>query len=211
MDASEIHPATKWTISLPNSRWCRKIVRKRPRIPRTHSSKHFEANRKGFNREKQEMTLKPGETLVRFNATSMYRHHIGPRVQFYVPNTLAWPELLVPIWTCCEKSVLTIVGMWTRIDVFFQILGKGCTKFTLLKENLQRDTSCPGGRLTKIQATARPEKVWPEVWTKIGKKPLRREQSKNGQTSSQSSTMLEGWEAFLSSIRKMVNIKKPQT
>ena len=38
--------------------------------------------------------------------------------------------------------------------------------------------------------------------------PLRREKSKTGQTRSQNSIMLEGREAFISSIRKMEKIKK---
>ena len=33
-----------------------------------------------------------------------------------------------------------------------------------------------GGRLTKIQTTTRPDHVWPEVWTKIGKAAQNREE-----------------------------------
>ena len=32
-----------------------------------------------------------------------------------------------------------------------------------------------GVRLTKDQTTTRPDHVWPEVWTKIGKAPQNRE------------------------------------
>ena len=65
-----------------------------------------------------------------------------------------------------------------------------------------------GGRLTKIQATTRPENFLLKFGPKL-EKPIKREKSKSGQTRNQSSIMLEGCEAFISSMRKMVNMKKP--
>ena len=55
-----------------------------------------------------------------------------------------------------------------------QILGKRFTKFTLLKEYH------PKRRLTKIEATAKPDHVWPEVWTKIGNTAQNREKQELG-------------------------------
>ena len=55
---------------------------------------------------------------------------------------------------------------------------KGFTKFTLLKEKHPKGYLYiygPGERLTKTQATTRPENVWPEVWTEIGKAAQMRE------------------------------------
>ena len=46
---------------------------------------------------------------------------------------------------------------------------RGFTRFTLLKERPLKGYMWSGRRLTKIQATARPENLWPGVWTKIGK------------------------------------------
>ena len=43
------------------------------------------------------------------------------------------------------------------------------TKFTLLKEEH------PKRRLTKIEATTKPDHVWPEVWTKLGNTAQNRE------------------------------------
>ena len=43
------------------------------------------------------------------------------------------------------------------------------TKFTLLKEKLPKEYMWSGERLTTIQTIIRPDYVWPEVWTKIGK------------------------------------------
>ena len=86
---------------------------------------------------------------------------------------------------------------------------KGFTKFTLMKEKPPKGNMCRRRRLTQIQATTRPENLWSEVWSKNWEKPIRRKRSKNGQTRSQSSSMFEDWEAFISSIQKMVKIKKP--
>ena len=44
---------------------------------------------------------------------------------------------------------------------------------------IKRDTSkgyvWSGGRLTKNQTTARPDHIWPDAWTRIGKAAQRRE------------------------------------
>ena len=42
------------------------------------------------------------------------------------------------------------------------------------------------GRLTEVQTTTRPDHVWPEVWTKIGKAAESRENTK-GKTKSHNS------------------------
>ena len=51
----------------------------------------------------------------------------------------------------------------------------GFTKVTLLKQKPPKGYPWSGARITKIQATTRPEHVWPEVWTKIGKAAQKRE------------------------------------
>ena len=61
-----------------------------------------------------------------------------------------------------------IIGLWTRIEVF-QIFAKRFTKFTVLKEKPSKGYMWSGERLTTIHVATRPENVWPEVWTKIGK------------------------------------------
>ena len=52
---------------------------------------------------------------------------------------------------------------------------RGSTKFTLLKEKPPKGKMWSGGRLTKIQTTTRPDHVWPEVWTELGKAAQNRE------------------------------------
>ena len=55
---------------------------------------------------------------------------------------------------------------------------RGCTKFTLLKEKPPEGYMWSWRRLTEIQTTTRPDYVWPEVWTKIGKAAQNREKQK---------------------------------
>ena len=82
--------------------------------------------------------------------------------------------------------------MWTWIGVY-QILGQDSQSSHYWKRNLHRDTCGPGGHWPKILATARPENVWPEAWTKIGKATQKRE--------NQSSTTFADWEEFTLSIQ----------
>ena len=49
-------------------------------------------------------------------------------------------------------------------------------KFTLLKEKPPERKMWSRMRLTKIQTTTRPDHVWPEIWTKIGKATQNREE-----------------------------------
>ena len=54
---------------------------------------------------------------------------------------------------------------------------KGFTKFTLLKEEPSKGFLWFGRRLTKIQANIRPENLWPEVWSNMGRS---RSEKRNG-------------------------------
>ena len=60
----------------------------------------------------------------------------------------------------------SLSGSWTRL-----------TTFTLLKENPPKGYVWSGERLTKVQMTTRPDHLWPEVRSKLGK-PLRIEKNK---------------------------------
>ena len=71
-----------WRIHIIICRWYSKIVRKRLRIPRIHSKTGTNREERRFqwrtslmfweslNRQKPQMTLKPGETLRRYKVTS---------------------------------------------------------------------------------------------------------------------------------------------
>ena len=51
----------------------------------------------------------------------------------------------------------------------------GFAQFTQLKETPPKEYIWSRWRLTKIQTTTRPDHVWQEVWTKIGKAAQNRE------------------------------------
>ena len=97
-------------------------------------------------------------------------HHNEPRFQLHVPKEETLP---VPL-----KYIDVTRSTYTDLDVMYekrvedywnsirtkacQIRGKVFTKFS-------RNMCGPGGRLTEVQTTPRPDHVWPEVWTKIVK------------------------------------------
>ena len=118
------------------------------------SVENFKANRKGFNRQKQKMTLKPGKTSGRskvtssivitlnleFNSVCRKKKHS----QFHW-NTLMWPGLLVlkNLDVLQEKRV---DDHW-NVDANRSLSDswKGFTKFTLLKEKSPKVYMWSGG------------------------------------------------------------------
>ena len=74
-----------------------------------------------------------------------------------------------------------------------------------MRNFLLKDICGPGRRLTKIQATTRPGLKFGQECQKL----LRRRKNKNGRAKNQSLTMLENWEVFTSSIRKMECTRNP--
>ena len=64
-----------------------------------------------------------------------------------------------------------------RIDDYWNIDGSrdlsdswtGFTQITVLEEKTPEGYMWSGERLTKRQATSRPDHLWPELWTKLGR------------------------------------------
>ena len=54
----------------------------------------------------------------------------------------------------------------------------GYTQFTLLDEKPPDGCMWSGERLTQRQATSRPDHLWPEPWTKLGRNAKLREETK---------------------------------
>ena len=81
------------------------------------------------------------------------------------------------------------VAQEKRIDDYWNVeenrsLSDSWTGFT----RFQKDT-CGPGRDDKNQTTSRPDHIWPDAWTRIGK-PIKGE-NKNGQSRNQNSNMPE--------------------
>ena len=105
------------------------------------------------------------------------RRHNEPRVQLCVPKEETFPVPLryidVTRSTHTDLNVMQekrVDDNW-NVDSNINLSWQGFTKFTPLKEKKKP----PNGymwsraRLTKVQTTTRPDHVWPEVWTKMGK------------------------------------------
>ena len=83
------------------------------------------------------------------------------------------------IWMLHKKDELMIIRMSTKKEAC-QIRGQASRDLCCWTRLLQRIDVVQGGggeeRLTTtIQATSRPDHIWPDAWTRIGKATQRRE------------------------------------
>ena len=93
----------------------------------------------------------------------------------------------------------------SHIDDYWKIDGSrdlsdswtGFSLFTLLDEKPPDGYMWSGVRLTKRQATSRPDYLWPELWRGLARN-AKRGRSRNGQLEKQSSIMLEDYEGSIS-------------
>ena len=114
----------------------------------------------------------------------IYRHHIAPRVQFYVPKEKTFP--IPPKYIDVTRSTHTdLDGKQEKpIDDHWNVDSsrhlsdswKRFTKFILRKKTLSRDINVSLWRLTKVQTTTRPDHVWPEVLSQIGKSAQKKQE-----------------------------------
>ena len=113
----------------------------------------------------------------------IYRQHIEPRVQLYVPQEESFPIPLKDIDVIRSTLTDLDVAQEKRIDDYWNVDGSrnrsdswtGFTRFTLLNETPPKKHIKFGRRLTKIHTTSRPDHIWPNAWTRIGKAAQRRE------------------------------------
>ena len=95
----------------------------------------------------------------------MYRHHLEPRAQHCV-STEETPPIPLKYFDV-TRATYTDVLQEEPVDDHWNVDAnrslsdswKGFTKFTSMKEKPPKDKMWSGKRLTKIQATTRPEKV----------------------------------------------------
>ena len=106
------------------------------------------------------------------------RHHVEPRVKLYSPREEPFPIPLKYIDVSRATHTNLDVMQERRIDDYWNIDGSrdlsdywtGFTQFVLLEEK--------PGRLTRKQLTSRPDHLWPELWTKLGRNAKLREKQK---------------------------------
>ena len=115
----------------------------------------------------------------------VYRHHVEPRVNLYSPKE-SFPIPLKYIDVSRTTHTNLDVVQESRIDDCWNIDGSrelsdswtGFTQCTLLDEKPPDGYMWSGERLTKRQATSRPDHLWPESWTKLGRNAKLREKQK---------------------------------
>ena len=113
----------------------------------------------------------------------IYRHHVEPRVKLYSPRKESFPIPLKYIDVSRTTHTNLDVMQERRIDDFWNIDGSrdlsdswtDFTQFTLLEEKPPDGYTWSGRRLTKRQATSRPDHLWPELWERMGKNAKLRE------------------------------------
>ena len=106
----------------------------------------------------------------------IYRHHVEPRVKLYSPREESFPIPLKHIDVSRTTRTNLDVMQERRIDDYWNIDGSrnlsdpwtGFTQFTLLEE---KPYMWSGERLTRKKLTSRPDYLWPELWTKLGRMP----------------------------------------
>ena len=111
------------------------------------------------------------------------RHHNEPRGQPSVPKEESFPIPLKYIDVNRSTHTDLDVAQEKRIDDCWNVDGDrnlsdswtDSTIFTLLNETPPKGYMWSRRRLTKIQTTSRPDHLWPDAWTRIGKAAQRRE------------------------------------
>ena len=105
------------------------------------------------------------------------RHHVEPRVKLYSPREESFPVPLKYSDVSRTTHMNLDVIQESRIDDHWNIDGSrdlydswtGFTHVTLLEEQTPDGKMWSGERLTKRQATSRPDHLWPELWTKLAR------------------------------------------
>ena len=116
----------------------------------------------------------------------IYRHHVEPRVKLYSPREESFP---IPLkYNDVSRTTRTNldVKQEKRIYDYWNVDGSrdlsdpwtGFTQFTLLSEKPPEGHMWSWARLTKRQATSRPDHFWPELWRRMSKNAKLREKHK---------------------------------
>ena len=139
--------------------------------------KIFEENQTGFHHPPTH-DLSPDEGEPRNDFWSIsgnysYRHHVESRARLYVPREESFPILLKYIDVTRSKHTDLDVQQGKRIDdcwtsirtEIYQMRGQDSHGSpTILNVKPPDGYTWSGERLTKRQATSRPDHLWPEIW-----------------------------------------------
>ena len=163
------------------------LIREHP--IRGESQRDFRGESEGSLPPPQDSLPDAGEAMNDFWSMSgnfIYRHHVEPRVKLYPPREESFPIPLKYIDVSRTTHTNLDIMQERRIDDFWNIDGSrdlsdsctGFTQFTLLEDKLPDGYMWSGRRLTKRQVTSRPDHLWPELWTKLGRNAKLKEKHK---------------------------------
>ena len=116
----------------------------------------------------------------------IFRHHVEPRVKLYSPREESFPIPLKYIDVSRTTRTNLDVMLERRIDDYWNIDGSrdlsdswtSFNLFTLLEEKPPDGYMWSGWRLTKRHVTSKPDHLWPELWTKLGRNAKLKEKRK---------------------------------
>ena len=164
------------------------------RIPRTHSetgthrkerenlSGESQGDRGEFQSEETKDDAETQNDFWSIQGDFIYRHHVEPRVQFFVPKEESFPIPLKYIDVIRSTHTDLDVAQEKRVDYHWNVHGNrnlsdswtGFTRSTLLNETPPKGYMWSRERLTKFQTTSLPDHMEPDAWTRIGKAAQRR-------------------------------------
>ena len=161
----------------------------RPRPIRGEGHVDFLGESEGSFPQPHDSLPDAGEAMNDFwsmSGSSIYRHHVEPRVKLYSPREESFPIPLKYIDVTRTTHTNLDVKQEKRIDDYWNIdvsrdlsdPWTGFTQFTLLDEKPPDGYTWSGGRLTRKQLTSRPDHLWPEFWKSMGKNAKLKEKQK---------------------------------
>ena len=186
----------KWKIYFSSRRWTNQTSWRRSGPENIHLDTgppirgeghvDFLAESEGSLLPPQDSHPDAGEAINDFWSMSgnlIYRHHVEPRVKLYSPREESLPIPLKYIDVSRTSQTNLDVMQESRIDDYWYVDGSrdlcdswtGFTQFTLLCEKPPEGQMWSGERLTKRQATSRPDHLWPELWRGLARNAKLRE------------------------------------
>ena len=189
---------TKWKIHFSSRRWTNKICWRRSGTENTHLDTGTPNSRRKSKRFSWRIRRVSTSTTSRLTSGCRWSDkcllvHVR---KIYIPpsrwtqsQTLLAERIPIPLkYIHVSKTTHTNLDVMqeSRKDDHWNIDGStdlsdswtGFTQFTLLEEKPPDGCMWSGGRLTKRQATSRPDHLWPELWTKLGRNAKLREMQK---------------------------------
>ena len=187
----------KWKIHFSSRRWTNQIFWRRSGTENIHLDTAASNSRRKSRRFSWRIRRVSSTTLHdsfpdaindfwSMSGNFIFRHHVEPRVKLYSPRQESFPIAQKYIDVSRTTHTNLDVMQERRIDDYWNVDGPrdlsdswtGFTQFTSLEEKPPDGYMWSGERLTRKQLTSRPDHLWPEIWTKLGRNAQLKEKQK---------------------------------